>query len=170
MNDKLRVGFKYDIRVFRPDGTEDESQREIGVHNLAPTEGLNHILDVVFKNGANFATWYIGLFSGNYTPVAGDTMATFPGAATEITAQYDESTRQEWVEGVIASGALDNVGTEAVFTFNADVTVRGGFMGSSSAKGATTGILISAVKFASPKAMTDGATLTVTAGFTLISA
>jgi hypothetical protein len=169
MDQKIKAGFVYLIQVFNPDGTEDPAQREI-VKNLMPTEGINHMLDVLLKNGVNVPTWYIGLYANNYTPIAGDTMATFPGTAGEITGTYDEATRVEWVEGAIAGGAVDNTASPAEFTFNANQTVRGGFMSSVSTKGGTSGFLISAVKFASPKNMTADGVLRVSGGFTVISA
>lgn len=168
MGEQPKVGFVYTVRVINPDGTEDVSQRET-IHNIMPYEGINHMLDVTLANAANHATWYIGLYSGNYTPVAADTMATFVASATELTTQYDEANRQEFVDGTIASGAVDNVGNEATFTFNTTASVRGGFIASAQAKAATTGVLLSAVKFGSTKSMTDGASLVVTAGFTIVS-
>ena len=168
MENKAQIGFEYTLRVINPDGTEDVAQRET-VHNLMPIEGINHMLDVLLADAVNNATWYIGLYSGNYTPTANDTMEDFPGDASEIDGEYDETTRVEFVDGTIASGSVDNTGNEATFTFNSTITVRGGFISSDSAIGATTGVLLSAVKFGSPKNMTAGASLIVTAGFTVVS-
>ena len=63
------------------------------VHNLIPIEGLNHAVSVIVKQGTQSAGWYIGLFEGNYSPVAGDTAATFPTAAVECLT-YAPATRQ----------------------------------------------------------------------------
>jgi hypothetical protein len=167
----LKGQFGYFVRVYRPDGSEDESQFEF-VTNLVPTEGLNHILTVLLKGTSQISPWYIGLYGNNYEPQASDTMATFPGGgvAGEITSEYDEATREEFVEGVVAAGAVDNSASPAEFTFNQADTVYGGFIGSSSTKGSTTGVLLSAVKFASPKSMSADGVLRVTAGFTIVSA
>jgi hypothetical protein len=159
-------GFTYIVEVVSPDGRR--SQREV-VHNLIPTEGLNHMMGVTFKGATQVATWFIGLFEGNYTPVPTTAAATIAAAATECTA-YTPGARVEFVEGAVAAGAVDNSASKAEFTFTADKTIYGGFIGSASPKGATTGVLISAVRFASPKVLTTGDVLSVTAGNSLVSA
>ena len=169
MHNRLKLGFKYLIEVVRPDGTVDESQSET-VENLMPTQGLDHTLSVLLKGSGQISTWYIGLFSGNYTPQATDTMAAFVAAATEITSSYDEATREEFVEGTVSAGAVDNVTNEAEFTFNETKTVYGGFISSTSTKGSGSGVLLSAVRFGSPKPLADEGVLRVTAGFTMVSA
>lgn len=160
----VKAGFTYTVEHIRRGVVID---REV-IHNLMPIQGLNFVQSALFKGTAVPGTWYIGVYEGNYTPVALDTMATFPGTATECTA-YDESTRVAYVPGTVSGGALDNSASKATFTFNATKTVYGGFMSSVSTKSATSGTLLSAVKFASPKAMTAGDILSVTAGHTFTS-
>ena len=58
----------------------------------------------------------------------------------------------------------------AEFTSNADKTIYGGFMSSASAKGATSGVLSSIVRFSSPKTFSIDTVLRVSAGLTLVSA
>lgn len=166
---KLKGCFEYLVEVVRPDGSVDESQTEI-VENLVPTEGLNHFLNVVLKGAGQVTTWYIGLYGNNYDPQATDTMATFPGTAGEVTTQYTEATREEFVEGTVAAGAVDNSASPAEFTFTETDTVYGGFISSVSTKGSTSGTLLSAVKFATAKSMAADGVLRVTAGFTIVSA
>ena len=137
------------------------------VHNLVPTEGLNHMLNTEFKGGAQVGTWYLALFQGNYTPVAGDTAATFSASATEATA-YSEATRVQWVEGTVAGGQLDNAASRAEFTMTSLITVYGAALLSATAKGATTGVLSSIARFSSPKISVD--VIRVTAGYVLTSA
>jgi len=162
--DQLRGGFRYLVEVLKG-GEVVESE---WISNLVPTEGLNHFLTTEFKGTSQVGTWYIGIYEGNYTPSAGVTAATLPAAATESTA-YAETTRVAFVPGTVAAGALDNSASRAEFTMNATKTIYGGFMSSSSAKGATTGVLVSAVKFSSPKVLDSGSVLRITAGFTLTS-
>lgn len=138
------------------------------VHNLTPTQGLNYLLSVGANAGAQVATWYCGLFEGNYTPVLADTMAAFPAAATESIA-YAEATRPEWVEAAPAAGVVTNGASKAVFTVNAAKTFYGGFLSSSAIKGGTAGTLLSAAKFAAPKAMDSGEILRVTGTLTTVS-
>lgn len=164
MNQKMRAGFTYLIEVMK-DGVVIERDT---VHNLLPIEGINHILNVTMHQGTQVPTWYIGLFEGNYTPLSTDTAATFPGFATE-TQTYNEGTRQAWVEGAAVSGAMDNTGNLAQFTSNALKTVYGGFISSNPVLGATTGTLLSVVRFSSPKTFDVGTVLRVTAGFTMTS-
>ncbi len=164
--DEMKAAFTYLIEVIDKAGNVRDSEV---IKNLMPTEGLNHLLNTELKGGAQVTSWYMGLFSGNYTPVNGDTAATFPGSATESSA-YDEATREILVFGTVAAGAVDNSASRAEFTINTTVTIYGGFITSASAKGATSGTLLSAVRFASPKPLADDEVLRVTAGFTLISA
>jgi hypothetical protein len=138
-------------------------------HNLVPTEGLNDMLAAYYKGAAQTAAWYIGLYEGNYTPNAAVTAASIAAAATETTA-YDETARPAWVAGTVATGAVSNIDNKATFTFNAPVTVYGGFLVSTATKGGALGVLASVIRFPSPKAMEAGDTLRITAGTTLISA
>jgi hypothetical protein len=163
--DSMKLGFTYTIEAVK-DGQVIDSET---VHNLIPIEGLNHILDVALKNGTAQAAFYVGLFEGAYTPIPADTMATFPGTATELTA-YSETTRQVLTLGAIAAGQADNVDSKAVFTGPTNgKQAHGGFISSSPTKGSTTGVLISAVRFSSPKTFDSGTELRVTCAFSAVS-
>ena len=164
MKETYQPGFVYTVDVIK-DGQVVDSET---VHNLIPSEGLNHILSVLLAGGAQVPTWYIGLYEGNYTPTVDDLMATFPAAAVETTA-YVSGTRMEFVDGAIASGSVDNSAAKAEFEFNGTKTVYGGFISSNSAKGNGSGTLLSAVRFGSPKVLESGSVLRVTAGFALVS-
>jgi hypothetical protein len=164
VHSRARMGFTYTVEHIRGGVVIDRET----VHNLMPTQGLNLVQSILFKATAVPATWYIGLFEGNYTPLAADTAATFVASATECTA-YDEATRVAFVPGTVSAGALDNAASRAEFTFNATKTVYGGFISSISTKSSTSGSLLSAVKFASPKSLTSGDVLRVTAGHTFAS-
>lgn len=161
MDSKVHHGFTYLVETIDKDG--NVTAREIA-HNLIPIEGLNHMGDVVFNQGTPVSTWYVGLFEGDYTPVPGDTMATFPTAATECTAYTGD--RKALDLAAFDAGASDNQANRAEFVGTTDgKTIRGGFVASSPTKGATTGVLISAVRFPSPKTLDNGTTLRVTAAF-----
>jgi hypothetical protein len=142
--EKYIPGFIYDFEVIR-DGKVIESAR--GCHNLIPTAGFNHMIDVVLNGATPYTNWYVGLFTNNYTPIAGDTAETFPASAGEITA-YTSANRVALVAGAAAGGAASNVLNKAEFEINgaSAVTVRGGFISSSAAKSSTTGVLLSAVR------------------------
>lgn len=137
-------------------------------HNLVTDEGLNHLLDVHFHGETQITTWYIGLFEGNYTPVAGVTAATITAASTESTA-YDEATRVAYDEAAAASKSITNSASKATFTINATKTIYGAFLASASAKSATSGKLFSAARFASSKSVVDDDQLLITYTFTAAS-
>lgn len=129
--------------------------------NLVVNEGLNHMLDVGLHGSTQVGTWYLGLFEGNYTPVATVTAATIAAAATECTA-YDETTRQEFAEAAASAQSITNAASRATFTFNATKTIYGAFLVSASAKSATSGVLLAASRFSSAKAVADDDQLLLT--------
>ena len=157
--------FKYLVEHLR-DGVVIDSTIET---NLIPQQGLDHMLDVTCKGGSQVATWYVSIYEGDYTPISTNTAANFPGLSTECVA-YDEAVRPTWVEGAITAGAVDNSASKAEFTINASKTIYGCALNSAAAKGATTGILLSAVRFATPKAFVDNDVLRVTAPISLTAA
>lgn len=160
----VRVGFTYLVEHVRGGVVID---REV-VHNLVPTEGLNYILEAALRGGAALSTWYIALFEGNYTPVAGVTAATFPAAATECTA-YDQATRVAWTSAAASGGVVTNSASKAIFTINATKTVYGLAQSSVAAKSGTTGVLASVARFTTPKAVEIGDELRVTSTLTMTS-
>ena len=161
-----KAGFTYTLETVKNGQVID---KEV-VHNLIPVEGINYLINTGLKAGAAFPAFYVGLFEGAYTPLPADTMATFPAAATELVA-YAETTRRALVLGAVSAGAVDNVASKAEFTGTTNGKLaHGGFICSAPAKGAATGVLISAVRFTSPKTLDAGTVLRVTGGFQITSA
>jgi hypothetical protein len=160
----VRAGFTYHFEQYRNGRLVDEWDAT----NIMPTQGLNHILSVVVGAGSQNNTWYVGIFEGNYTPVAGDTMATFPASATESSA-YTEASRPAFVESSPSGGSTSNSASKAEFTMNATKTIYGCFLSSVATKNGTTGVLLSASKFGTAKAVDSGDVLRVTATLTLTS-
>ena len=165
MNSQAQAGFVYLVEVIKHGVVVDSEV----VHNLMPTQGANHLLGATFAGASQVSTWYLGLYEGNYTPSIAEVAATLPALATECTA-YSSATRVAWVPGTVASGAVDNSAVKAEFTFTATKTVYGGFLTSAPAKGATTGVLGSVVRFSTPRVLDPDSILRVTAGITLTSA
>lgn len=163
---QFKIGFRWGFEFVRGGKIFYSSTAQ----NIVPTEGLNHILSVVGNSGTQTTTWYAYPFEGNYTPVAGDTAATFPASATEFTA-YTEATRQEWVEAAPAGGVITNVANKAVFTANNGSlkTIYGGALVSSSVKGGVGGILLSAARAPASKPVTSGDIIRMTMDLTLTS-
>ena len=122
------------------------------IHNLVVDEGLTDVLDVYFKSGTQSATWYVAIFGSDSTPAAGWTYAV--PVCTEFT-NYDETTREEWVEGAITSKSLDNSASPTEFTCTSGTnTIYGGMLNNVSTKGdvaSGSGILYSGARFGSSR-------------------
>lgn len=153
----LKVGGHFNVQHVR----QGEIIDEFTCPNLVVNEGLDALLNIMFHGDTQIATWYIGLFEGNYTPVATVTAATITSASTECTA-YDEATRQEYNEAAASSQSITNSANKATFTFNATKTIYGAFLVSLSTKSGTTGTLFSAARFSSSKAVVDDDQLLLT--------
>lgn len=125
---------------------------EFETPNLVVNQGLDHMLNTVFTGSTQVNPWYLGLFEGNYTPVAAVTAATIAAAATESTA-YDETTRQEFVEASASAQSITNSTNKATFTMNATKTIYGAFLISNNTKNSTAGTLFSAARFSTAKAV-----------------
>lgn len=123
---------------------------EWDVKNIVTTEGLNHMLGVTLGAATQITSWFLGLFSGNYTPVSSDAAATFVGSATEVTSITNTS-RPAWTPAAPSAAAITNAANKATFTFNAAGNVYGSFLASASALSATTGVLFSAARFSAAK-------------------
>ncbi len=90
--DKLKAGGKFIVSHLR-DGKIIDKWEE---HNLVVTEGLNYLIGTALDGATTQITsWYVGLFSGAYTPVATDTAANIASNATEFS-DFDETERQAW--------------------------------------------------------------------------
>lgn len=122
--------------------------------NLVVNEGLNHILNVQFNSATQITSWFLGVFEGNYTPVATDTAANIATNATESTA-YASSTRPQWVNASASSQSITNSASRASFVFNATKTIYGAFLVSSSTKSGTGGTLFSAARFSASKSVVN---------------
>lgn len=161
---QLQVGGSFIIEHIRAGEVIDREE----IHNLVVDQGLNAMLDIMFHGTTQINPWYLGLFEGNYTPVAGVTAANIATNSTECTA-YDETTRQEYVEAAAASKVTTNSANKATFTFNAGKTIYGAFLISDSTKGGTSGTLFSAARFGTAKTVVSTDQLLLTYTFTASS-
>lgn len=156
--------------VFEVDHIRDG--KSLGItrdHNIVVNEGLNHILSVVFNSGTQITAWYVGIFEGNYTPVATDTAANIAANSTESTA-YNEATRVEYVEAAPSGQSITNAANKATFTMNATKTIYGAFLVSTSAKSGVTGTLMAASKFSASRAVVNLDQLLLTYAFSAADA
>jgi hypothetical protein len=128
-------------------------------HNLLPTEGLNWMLNNL-GNTVAIAAAYISLYANALTPIAAHVQASYPSTYSEITSGsegYSESTRVLWDAGAAAAAAVNNYSSAAVFTIvtASSLTVNGVALHTSSAKGATTGSLLSASRFGTARVFSN---------------
>lgn len=157
----FEVGGKFTFELVRDGKVVDKWED----HNLITNEGLNHILNVTLNAGSQVATWYVGLFEGNYTPVAADVHAGaggFATVATECTA-YSEGARVTYNEATATGQSISNSASKATFSINASKTIYGAFLASVSSKGSTAaGTLLAAARFGAARSVQNGDQLLIT--------
>lgn len=146
------VGGHYSYRVNGGEWSAPE-------HNLLPTEGLNFALDLL-GNNASAAAAYIALYANALTPIAAHTASGFTATYSEITSGsegFSEATRVLWDTSAAASAAVNNYAAPSEFTIvtASTLTVNGVGLLTASAKGATTGVLVSASRFGATKTFND---------------
>lgn len=161
-----RGGLSY--QVWTRDAEGRETAPPMLAHNLIPTEGLNHMLDVVLHGAEAIPTWYIALFEGNFTPTFDLTGANWVQSAQECSA-YQGSARLEFKETAASAGGMTNAASLSVFTMTADKTVYGAALISQSAKGSQGGKLLSIARFPQPRVLTSGSQLAILATPQLVS-
>jgi len=127
--------------------------------NLLPTEGLNWMLNNL-GNTVAIAASYIALYANALTPIAAHNAAGFTATYAEITSGsegYTQSTRVLWNAGAAAAAAVNNYSSPAVFTIitASTLTVNGVALLTASAKGATSGSLLSASRFGASRAFSN---------------
>lgn len=155
--DNLKVGGVFEFRHIR-DGVEIDRWES---KNIVVTQGLNYLLNAGLHNAVASGSWYVGIFSGNYTPISTDTAATIASNATESTA-YTEATRPLWNEDEASGGSITNSANKATFTINASATIYGAFLVSDSTKAGAAGTLFAASRFAVPRTVAAEDQLLVT--------
>jgi hypothetical protein len=134
--------------------------------NLLPTEGLLWLLKCLDGHGTPVAS-YIALHANTTTVLATHTAAGYTATFGEITSGsegYEESTRVEWVTAdPSVTAVMNNYASPASFTIitASTLTVNGVALLTASAKGATTGALVSASKFGATRTFSDDDTFDV---------
>lgn len=161
-NEKISVG-----GVFTFEATRNGKTLWVETQgNIVTDEGLNYLLNSSITSGNQKTSWFVGLFSNNYTPVAGVTAATIAAASGE-TAAYDEATRVAYVGATSAAESVTNSASRATFSINADGTnIYGGFLVSEALKSGAdaggTNVVLAATQFGSLKTLDAGDQLLVT--------
>ena len=130
--------------------------------NLIVTEGFAHLLNVTFDTStAKPAGYYLAIFSGNTAPAANWTAASFAAVASEIvsmTEGHSGATRPVWTPAKTTTGSIDNMATVASLTIatSSQLNVTGAALLTSSQRGGTTGVLVSASLYAAPRTFQAG--------------
>lgn len=130
--------------------------------NLIVTEGFAHILNVTFDTStAKPAGYYLAIFSGNTAPAANWTAASFAAVASEIVSMTEGHTganRPVWTPAKTATGSIDNMTAVASLTIatSSQLNVTGAALLTGSARGGTTGVLVSASLYAAPRTFQAG--------------
>jgi hypothetical protein len=141
--------------------------------NIVPYEGMNRILDALRGGVTLSTTWYVSLFKGNVTPALTDTAAAALGA----TGSYGEcqdtdfspaTNRTQITFGSSANGSMTSTNTMQ-FTAIQNLTVYGGFVTDTQPKNDKTGVLLSAKRFASARAVLANDIIQVTVTYTMTS-
>ena len=136
-------------------------------HNLIPQAGLDFLIQAPFGDASPISTFYAGLYRNNYLPSAATVAADIPSNMGEFV-NYSESQRPTWSRQYDGIGTQDNSADRAQFTFTQDQLIYGAFLVSSSTKGGNNGLLISVVRFASPKQIPAGLTVKMNSGITYL--
>lgn len=129
--------------------------------NTTTNEGLIYLLVTGLLNGSKLPSWYVALFSANYTPDVTLTASSFRDTASEIvspTEGYTNATRVAWTPATNPIvPTLTNAATPAEFTIAtaSSLVVRGAAILSEPAKGAVTGKLLSAAQFGNARTVYD---------------
>lgn len=133
--------------------------REAGV-NTFTTQGMAYMLNVMFHDIAKAAShiWYVGIFKNNITPALADT-ATKLGSGNAYgecqDADYDNplTNRPAYTTEDTTTAVISNVNAKAHFIMNASITVYGAFLTNTQAKTDSSGVLMCAKRFGTPRAV-----------------
>jgi hypothetical protein len=161
---KLSLSGKYTGQIIRDGKVVDEWED----NNIIVNQGLDSVLNVYLDAATQLPSWFLGVFEGNYTPVATDTAATIAGNSTECSA-ITNATRPPWTPAASSGQSITNAAARATFTFNATKTIYGAFLISNSTIGGTSGSLFSAARFATAKPVVNLDQLLLTYTFTASS-
>ena len=130
--------------------------------NLIVTEGFAHLLNVTFDTStAKPAGYYLAIFSGNTAPAANWTVASFAAVASEIvsmTEGHTGATRPVWTPAKTTTGSIGNMAAVASLTIatSSQLNVTGAALLTGSARGGTSGVLVSASLYAAPRTFQAG--------------
>ena len=135
--------------------------------NIVPDQALNYLLNSGVRGATQQTSWFMALFSGTTIPANTLTAGTFAATQNEITSNtegYTEAARPSWTTVDSTVQELTNAASLASFTIATatSLTVRGAAILSDSVRGGTTGVLLTAATYASPRILNNGIIYDVT--------
>lgn len=160
----LPLGFVYTPEIAMPDGRIIAGPP---VCNVIPQAAIDQIVGMLRGTTTTIASWYVGIFEGNYVPTSGFTSADLQTLAQECTA-YTAASRPEWQSAYDGVALVDNIAARAEYLMTDDKTIYGAFLVSNDTKGGTSGLTRSIARFNTPQVVPAGATFRVAAGLMLI--
>jgi hypothetical protein len=159
------LGFRHELQIFDiATGKLIDSEVKF---NRIPQAGLDFLIQSPFGVVAPIPSFYCALYSNNFLADGNTSAADLPGAMGEFTA-YSEATRPAWVHAYNGAGALDNAASKAIFTPTADGVAYGSVIIANPTKGATTGLLLSVVRYSTIKPLSAGLEAKLLCGITYI--
>lgn len=131
------------------------------IDNLVTDEGINFLLDKMFR-GLNYtAAWYIGLINDGGVLATSDTAAAHSGWTEN--ASYTNLDRAPAVFGTVANKTADNTANRGTFTMTASANIMGVFLATGATKSGVADVIYSEAAFVSgTKNLAQDAVLTVT--------
>ena len=135
--------------------------------NLIVKEGLIHILNVALGSTSKPAHYYLALFSGSAVPASNWTAQNFHDNASEIISMsegYTSPTRPQWTPtNADADTHIDNTNSVASLTIAAtgSINVNGCALLTDNTRGGTSGVLVSATKYAATRVLQNDDTFVV---------
>ena len=162
---RLMIASKWDFECYDKHG--NLKWQELNRPNVVTTEGLNKLLEVMFRHGLQIEDddWFIA-------PIETDTTAAITQTyAVPVYTEWDgytEAARQLYVPAAASGGAITNTASKAAFTASEDKTLYGAALVGGGTDGATWkdtaggGILFCYSKFGTSKGVESGDTFKVT--------
>ncbi len=137
--------------------------------NTFTTVGMARLLNIVLHETSKAAAkiWYVGIFKNNITPALGDTAAKL-GSGNAFgecqDADYDDplTNRPLYNTEATSTAVMSNVNAKAHFVMAASITVYGAFLADQQAKTSSSGVLLCAKRFGTPRAVIDDDEIYVT--------
>lgn len=162
---RIPVSTKWDYELYRKGELFDKWTDG----NVIPDAAFNAMLNIMFDEGTQIATWYIFPFTAG-SPATGMTYATSGLTENE---DYDEATRVALVPAAASGKSITNSASKATLTFNDTATITGaalvggGSAASTKSDAAGGGTLFCASEFDSPRGVVNTDVLLVTCSITL---